>query len=47
MARSRDEIVAEMLDSMPETYDKTLGSPFYETQMPTAIQLEQQEQRED
>ena len=26
MARSRDEIVAEMLDSMPETYDKTLGS---------------------
>lgn len=47
MARSRDEIVAEMLDSMPETYDKTLGSPFYETQMPTAIQLEQQEKRED
>lgn len=47
MARSRDEIVEEMLGSMPETYDKTEGSPFYETQMPTAIQLEQMEQRED
>lgn len=47
MARSRDEIVTEMMSSMPETYDKTAGSPFYETQMPTAIQLEQMEQRED
>lgn len=47
MARTRDEIVAEMLASMPDTYDKTAGSPFYETQMPTAIELENMEKRED
>lgn len=47
MARTRDEIVAEMLASMPDTYDKTAGSPFYETQMPTAIELENMERRED
>ena len=47
MARTREEIVSEMMASMPDTYDKTEGSPFFETQMPTAIQLEQMEQRED
>ena len=47
MARTRDEIVSEMMASMPDTYDKTKGSPFFETQMPTAIQMEQMEQRED
>lgn len=43
MARSRDEIMEEMLADMPDTYDKTVGSPFYETQKPTAIQLEKLE----
>ena len=47
MARTREEIVSEMMASMPDTYDKTEGSPFFETQMPAAIQLEQMEQRED
>ena len=47
MARTRDEIVAEMLETMPETYDKTVGSPFYETQMPTAIQIESMEIQQD
>ena len=47
MARTREEIVSEMMASMPDTYDKTEGSPFFETQMPTAIQLEQMEERED
>lgn len=47
MARTREGIVSEMMASMPDTYDKTEGSPFFETQMPTAIQLEQMEQRED
>lgn len=39
MSRTKEEILKEMLNSMPKEYDKSVGSPFYELQVPTAIEL--------
>lgn len=47
MPRKKEEILNEMLKSMPAEYDKTVGSPFYEMQAPTAAEIEKLEADEE